>query len=88
MNNLKIEEICKELTGNEIKLYFILKNNCNEKLECKMAIRYIASEYNLSPKTVGDCINGLIEKRYIQKIKRIDRDGYNLTNLYRIIGGI
>ena len=88
MEYLKLDELCKNLTGNELKLYFILRKNCNANLECKGSIRSIAREYGLSTRTVNLCIDNLVAKKYIQKIKRISSDGLNLTNLYRIIGGI
>ena len=88
MEYLKLDELCKNLTGNELKLYFILRKNCNANLECKRSIRSIAIEYGLSPRTVNLCIDNLVAKKYIQKIKRVSSDGLNLTNLYKIIGGI
>lgn len=79
-----LNKLCQVLNGNELKIYFILVDNCDANAECKLSIRSIAQKYGLNHNTVQKGLKTLIEKGFIYKTKRIGIDGRNLTNLYKI----
>lgn len=72
------------LTTRATLVIFYLINRANQELTCFPSVKTIASECNMSPRTVQRALNDLEEAGFLERESRFHDKGGQRSNLYKL----
>ncbi|QIK86639.1 helix-turn-helix domain-containing protein [Erysipelothrix sp. HDW6B] len=84
MNN-HLEIFNSKISSNGVLVYLYLERHGARKKQCFHSIRTIASNLNISDRTVRRVLNELESNRFILRTHRYRANGAKSSNLYEIL---
>lgn len=81
----RLEIFNDTMNSNAVLIYLYLDRHGARKKQCFHSIRTIASNCNLSVRTVSRMLNELESQGYILRIQRYRHNGGKSSNVYEIL---